>query len=330
MYGIRKEEHVKYAIFGATGAVGKVLAPILATADQPFRVVGRSEEHLRRDFQRYGPLAELCPADLGDPEGAARAAQGVDTVFYLVGVPYPQFELHPKLSRVALDAAAAAGVRRFVHLGTVYPFGMPRTARVSESHSREPHTFKGKMRKEQEDLVIAADGQSGMRTTILRAPDFYGPTSELSFVQAIFKAAVEGGTADVIGPIDTPHEFIFVPDVAQTLYELSKKDEAYGQTWNLGGPGLISTREFAERVFGMVEEKPRLRVANKMMLRIMGLFVPLLREVVEMHYLWTTPVAIDDTRLRALLPDLRRTSYEDGIAATLRAMQGKVAKAAAV
>ena len=65
------------------------------------------------------------------------------------------------------------------------------------------------MRKEQEDLVLAADNPKGMRTTILRPPDFYGPDSELSYVRAIFDAALKGGTANVIGPIDTPHEFIF-------------------------------------------------------------------------------------------------------------------------
>jgi nucleoside-diphosphate-sugar epimerase len=54
----------------------------------------------------------------------------------------------------------------------------------------------------------------------LRPPDFYGPDSELSYVHAIFDAALKGGTANVIGPIDTPHEFIFVPDLAETLVAL--------------------------------------------------------------------------------------------------------------
>jgi nucleoside-diphosphate-sugar epimerase len=177
------------------------------------------------------------------------------------------------------------------------------------------------MRKEQEDVVFAADGQNGMRTTILRPPDFYGPTSELSYVRSIFDAALKGGTANVIGPIDTPHEFIFVPDLAATLVALAEKDEAYGQAWNIAGPGLISTRRFAELVFTSVGQRPRLRVANKLMLRLMGLFNPFLREVAEMHYLWTTPVALDDRRLRQLLPKLKKTPYETGIDETLRSMR---------
>lgn len=162
----------------------------------------------------------------------------------------------------------------------------------------------------------------GMRTTLLRPPDFYWPDSELSSVRGIFDAALKGGTADVIGPIDTPHEFIFVPDLAETLIALSEKDEAYGNTWNVSGPELITTRQFADLVFDAVQQKPRLRVAGKFMLRVGGLFNPVLRELVEMHYLWTTPVKLDDTRLRQLLPNLHKTPYPDGIRQTIDAKRG--------
>ena len=57
------------------------------------------------------------------------------------------------------------------------------------------------------------------------------------------------------------------------------------------------------------------------MLRVLGLFNPVLREVVEMHYLWTTPVKLDDTRLRQLLPNLYKTPYAEGIRLTMDAMQ---------
>jgi nucleoside-diphosphate-sugar epimerase len=322
--------NISYGLFGATGSVGKALAAKLAERGQAFRVVGRSEERLQRDFRAYEPLVEYCAADLSDRVAAARAAAGVDTIFYTVGVPYPEFEQHPQLTRVALEVAAAAGVRHFAHMSTVYPYGVPQQEFVSESHPRNPKSFKGRMRKEQEDLVLAANNPKGMRTTILIAPDFYGPDAELSYVHGIFDAALKGGTANVIGPIDTPHEFILVPDVAETLIALSEKEEAYGKAWNVAGPGLITTRQFAEQVFGAVHQKPRLRVAgSKAMLRVLGVFNPFLREVVEMHYLWTTPVKLDDTRLRQLLPDLHKTSYTEGIGATINAMRSRAVPVAA-
>jgi len=309
------------AIVGATGAVGKALAAEFARAGTPFRVVARSEEKLRRDFGQYGDLVEYRVADLQDPLTAAAATKDIDLVFYTVGVPYTHFSLHPKLTRTALDAATASRVKRFVLVGTVYPYGIPRTDFVDESHPREPNTFKGRMRKDQEDLVLAADGRDGLRTTILRPPDFYGPESELSYASDIFKAALEGRPANVIGPVDTPHEFVFVPDVAKTLIALSNHEAAYGQSWNLAGPGVITTKQFAEMVFTAAGQKLRLRVAGKRTLNMLGIFKPMLREIAEMNYLWTTPVKLDDSRLRRLLPELRKTSYEEGIRLTLEALR---------
>jgi nucleoside-diphosphate-sugar epimerase len=312
---------MKYAIFGATGSMGKALAAEFAKKRCAFRVVGRSKENLLRHFRAYEPLVEYCEADFADPLAAARAAADVDTIFYTVGVPYTQFALHPKLIKIALEAATSARVKRFVHVSTVYPYGIPQTDLVNESHPRNPVAFKGKMRKEQEDLVLAADQPGGMRTTILRPPDFYGSDAELSYARSIFDAAVRGGTANVIGPVDTPHDFIFVADVAETLVALSEKTEAYGQAWNVAGPGVLTTRQFADLVFGAVHQKPRIRAAGKFVLRIMGLFNPLMREVVEMHYLWTTPVKLDDSRLRKLLPNLKKTPYVEGVEATIKAMK---------
>jgi len=62
-------------------------------------------------------------------------------------------------------------------------------------------------------------------------------------------------------------------------------------------------------------------VAGKPMLRVMGLFNPMLRELVEMHYLLTEPVVLDDTALTTLIGPIRKTSYEAGIAQSFAAAQ---------
>ena len=94
------------------------------------------------------------------PEDAAsvrEAVRGLDTLVYLVGVPYDRFDQHPVVMRQTLAGAIAEGVQRMVLVGTVYPYGLPRTTPVTEDHPREPNTFKGRMRKEQEDLLLEAD-----------------------------------------------------------------------------------------------------------------------------------------------------------------------------
>jgi hypothetical protein len=57
------------------------------------------------------------------------------------------------------------------------------------------------------------------------------------------------------------------------------------------------------------------------MLKIMGWFSPLYRELPEMLYLAETPVLLDDNKLRGKFSSLRKTSYDDGIRQTLEWMR---------
>lgn len=308
----------KAALFGAAGAIGNSIAATLRQQSQPYRVVGRNRAELEKSFGT-DPLAEIVTWNPDDPASVRAACRGVNTIVYLIGVPYNHFELHPVLMQKTLDGAIAEGVQRLVVIGTVYPYGRPRTAKVSEDHPREPHTFKGKMRKAQEDLLLKAHNQGRIQAAILRLPDFYGPNIERSFLDSVFKAATRGGTADMIGPIDLPHEFVFVPDVGPVVLALAAKPEAYGAWWNLRGVGTITQREMATRIFALAGREPKLRVVGKTLLRIIGLFQPIMRELVEMHYLITDPVIMDDTALHRLLCTVQKTPYDEGIRRTFEA-----------
>ncbi|MDC0708692.1 NAD-dependent epimerase/dehydratase family protein [Stigmatella sp. ncwal1] len=309
----------KWALWGASGVVGQSIAEALRTQGQPYRVVGRSLGGLKATFGG-DPLAEMATWDPENEATVRAAARGIDTLIYTVGVPYQDFRLHPLLMKRTLDAAVAEGVERLVLIGTVYPYGHAQTTPVREDHPREPHTFKGRMRKEQEDLVLAADAAGRIRGTVLRLPDFYGPGVDKSFLHSAFQAALQGKKADLVGPIDAPHEFVFVPDVGPVVLALAKEPKAYGRFWNLAGAGAVTQRFLVERIFQEVGRKPNFRVASKLMLRLIGLGNPFIRELVEMHYLLTHPLLMDDSALRALLGTVHKTSYEEGIRRTLREM----------
>jgi nucleoside-diphosphate-sugar epimerase len=314
---MKLEELGKVALFGAAGAIGGSIADALRDKGMQYRVVGRGRAALEKAFGG-DPLAEIVTWNPDDPASVRAAARGVDTLIYLVGVPYDHFELHPVVMKKTLEGAIAEGVKRVVLIGTVYPYGRPQTPRVSESHPREPHTFKGKMRKEQEEVLLKAHAEGKIQATILRLPDFYGPGVSASFLHRLFEAAVKGGTADMVGPIDVAHEFVYVPDVGPVVLALAERPEAYGRWWNFAGAGAAMTqREIATKVFAMAGGKARLRVAGKMMLRVVGLFNPFMRELVEMNYLMTTPVLMDDSALHGLLGVVPKTPYEDGLRKTL-------------
>lgn len=130
-------------LFGASGSLGRVIASALSAEGGPYRVVGRSLTTLEKKFGS-DHLAEIVTWNPDQPGSVRSAAEGVETLIYLVGVPYDQFQLHAELMRKTLAGAEAAGVKKLLLIGTLYPFGRPRAERVSEEHPREPHTFKGR------------------------------------------------------------------------------------------------------------------------------------------------------------------------------------------
>ena len=85
----------KIALFGAAGAIGHSLADALRERGQEYRVVGRDRARLEKAFGSDS-RAELVTWNPDDPASVRAAARGIDTIVYLVGVPYNHFEVHPK------------------------------------------------------------------------------------------------------------------------------------------------------------------------------------------------------------------------------------------
>lgn len=307
----------RIALFGAAGAIGQSIASAISAQGEPYRVVGRNQASLHKAFGS-DPLAEIVTWDPDSPASVETAAHGVDTLIYLVGVNYTQFELHPELMRKTLAGAVSAGVKHILLIGTVYPYGLPQTLPVREDHPRMPHTFKGRMRKAQEDLLMQAHTEGRIRAAVLRLPDFYGPGVEASLLHGAFKAAVQGGTADMIGPIDRPHEFVFVPDVGPVVAKLVSTPAAFGNIWHLAGAGVTTQQAVIAEIERQTGRKLKTRVAGKTMLRFIGMFNPFMRELVEMHYLQTQPVVMDDSALQQLIGPIEKTSYAEGIRRTLK------------
>ena len=305
----------KAAIFGAAGAIGPHVAAELERRGIPFRVVGRSRAKLEKAFGHMAH-AEVFDADLAELRSASAAARGVDTIVYTVGLPYPSHNLHPALMRATVEAAATMEVKRLVLVSSVYAYGVPRTSRVAETHARQPDTRKGQFRKEQEDIAISAS-QKGIASLVVRLPDFYGPGADNSLANPIFRAALAGKTANWVGPINTPHEFVFVPDTGPVIADLASSAECYGEAWNFAGPGEINTLDFITKIYQAVGRSPKYRTVGRGLLKIMGFVNPLYRELIEMIYLEETPVILDDRKLLAKFPNLKKTGYDDGIRQTL-------------
>jgi nucleoside-diphosphate-sugar epimerase len=158
---------------------------------------------------------------------------------------------------------------------------------------------------------------------VLRLPDFYGPRVKNSFLESVFSAAATGGTANLIAPIDRPHQFVYVPDVGPTLLDLLRHPEAHGRWWHLAGDGTPSIQQIVAMVGEMTGRPVKTRVFGITMLRLIGLFQPVMRELVEMNYLFTDPFIMDDSALQGLLGGLKKTPLREGLRQSLEAARSK-------
>jgi uncharacterized protein YbjT (DUF2867 family) len=94
-----------YAVIGATGNTGRVVAEDLLAAGQPVRVIGRTEERLA-PFVEQG--AEAAVGDVSDAEFVARACDGVGGVYHLIP---PRYDIDLREWQTTAGKALAAGIR---------------------------------------------------------------------------------------------------------------------------------------------------------------------------------------------------------------------------
>src|SRR4051794_3615511 len=128
-------------VTGATGAVGHGLVEHLLAAQWPVRILVRTPPP-RDSFT--GSVAGQV-GDINDP-GAVRAAlRGIDTVYHLaaqlhINNPGPQLRdqyerVNVAGTRLLLDEARAAGVRRFVFFSTINVYGTAAPGQVFDEDS---------------------------------------------------------------------------------------------------------------------------------------------------------------------------------------------------
>lgn len=175
---------------GASGWFGRSFLAAVADPQprhgplRPGRVrvlVGRADEV--PSVLQLLPDAEVYVGDVADPVVAARLMRGAEggEVVHAAGVIHPdragEFDrVNVGGTRTMLAAAAAAGVRRFVHVSSNSAFGVnpTRADRFRQEEPFRPYLGYGASKARAERLVRDAHAAGGMETVVIRPPWFYG------------------------------------------------------------------------------------------------------------------------------------------------------------
>lgn len=158
-------------VTGSSGRIGRCVVQALLEQGRAVRGLD-----LNASGRRHPDYAEVT-GSLDDAAAVARAMEGVTHVLHLgafmswaVRDRDAMFRANVEGTRLLLDAAATAGVARFVFAssGEVYPENAPQALPVTEDHPLNPTSPYGLTKLLGEELVRFHQRQGRMETVILR------------------------------------------------------------------------------------------------------------------------------------------------------------------
>jgi nucleoside-diphosphate-sugar epimerase len=326
--------HVRTAlVLGATGGIGGAVAHRLQASGWQIRALHREAADQRANATAGAQRFEWVPGDAMSRDDVTLAAQGAALIVHAVNPP--GYRNWGRLVLPMLDnsiAAARQSGARILFPGTVYNYGPDAFPCIDVDAPQRPQTRKGAIRVEMERRLEAAS-HTGVRSLIVRAGDFFGPVRANSWLsQAMVKPGQPVKTVFNPGTPGIGHQWAYLPDVAETMCRLVQLDyvaapsgyrlEAFARFhmdghWDADGMHMAAA---LARLANEGGQPAKVRPVNWRLMRALALFVPTLREVQEMRYLWHREVRLDNRRLLAVLGREPHTPLDDALRATLAGM----------
>jgi nucleoside-diphosphate-sugar epimerase len=303
-------------VIGATGGIGGEVASALIGRGWAVRALSRSPGIAKRQSAWIGEV-EWIAGDAMSGTDVISAARGVSLIFH--GANPPKYRNWRGLAIPMLEASIAAAYScgaRLIFPGNIYNFGPDAWPLVREMSPQNPCSRKGAVRVEMERLLRSAT-DNGVRSLIVRAGDFFGPHQPASWLK---DAMITPGKPirSVLYPGDPSvgHAWAYLPDFAQAIVRLAEVEQTLPpfDVFNFGGYWIDPGIEIAKAIGHAVGQPGiKIRSAPWWLFRLAAPFSPFLRELMEMRYLWRTPVKLDNRKLVALIGDEPHRPLEEAL-----------------
>ncbi len=230
-------------VAGSTGYIGKFAVQAFAAAGYRVRALTRSEERLAKPGPFHAPaVRDLCDevavAEVTKPETLGEAMQGVDVVFSSVGISRQRdmlsFEqVDYQCNRNLIDAAEAAGVRKFVYV-SMWGADDPGIADLAITVAHEK--------------VVRDLAASSMDYAVIRPGGYF---SDMGVLMDMAKK----GRSYIVGPGTNRFNPVHGLDVAEVaVAAVDSSEKVHG----IGGPDVFTQNEAAELAFEVLGTEPKL------------------------------------------------------------------------
>jgi len=242
-------------VFGGSGFIGRHVVQRLAGEGAIVRVAVRDPE-AANFLKPLGDIGQIVPihADVTDPASVALVTHGADAVVNCVGILSEwgkrTFErIHVEAAANIARAAAAAGVRRLVHVS------------AAAADAQSPSAYARSKAAGEDAVREAFPGATIVRPSVVMGPEdrffnLFAGITRFSFVLPVFgcplipKLILFGLDApidlDPYGDGGTRMQPVYVGDVATAVVRILGQDETAAKTYELGGPGVYSFKQLME------------------------------------------------------------------------------------
>ncbi|PKP50710.1 MAG: NAD-dependent dehydratase [Bacteroidetes bacterium HGW-Bacteroidetes-11] len=266
-------------ILGAGGAIGKELARELHTYTNDIRLVSRNPKAVNKNDQ-------LMTADLTSAEHVDRAVEGSDVVYLTVGLDYKASvwkKQWPLIMRNVIDSCKK-NQAKLVFFDNVYMYDRDYLANMTEDIPTRPTSRKGEVRTQVVQMLLDEMKSGKITALIARSADFIGPTNSV-LVEMVYKNFSKGKKANWFSKTDKIHSFTNTIDAARGTAKLGNAPDAYGQVWHLPtSDARLTGKDWINLFANEMGVEPKISILPDWLLAILGLFIPILKEMKEMSY----------------------------------------------
>src|SRR6185369_3045865 len=296
-------------ILGANGTIGSALAKELTKYTDKIRLVGRNPK-------RINDTDELFPADLSDGQQVERAIEGSEVAYLLVGFDYKLKvwqDKWPRLMRATIDACIKHHAK-LVFFDNVYLYDKSAIPYMTEDSLVNPPSKKGKVRQQIAEMMMNEIKNGKLEGLIARSADFYGPHNEKSVLQEMaYKNLKKGKRPMWMIDADKIHSFTYTPDAAKAVAIVGNTADAYNQLWHLPTSAeKITARQIIDLFNKEMGMSKKIKLMPMWMLKLLGIFIPILREMPEMMYQNDRDYYFDSSKFNKRFSFIP-TSYQDGV-----------------
>lgn len=308
-------------ILGANGTIGKLLAKELITYTNKIRLVSRNPK-------KINPSDELFAADLTDISTVDKAIAGSQVVYLVIGLEYNKKvwrEQWPKIMHAVINSCKRHN-SKLVFFDNVYMYDIKGIPHMTENSPVNPPSEKGWVRKEINDMLLKEIKTGQIKALIARAADFYGPDCEKSlFHLLVYTKLKRGKSANWLVDADKKHTFTYTPDAAKATALLGNTPDAYNQIWHLPtDKNALTGRQYVSLIANLIGKENKLIVIPNWMIKVMGVFIPFMKELHEMLYQYDREYIFNSFKFESRF-NFKPTSYADGIAQMLNVEKTKQA-----